>query len=133
MRAIILGIFFGFILVKSEVISWFRVYDMFHFRSFYMYGIIGTAIIVAAILNLIINKKKLKTIDRTDIQREDKELNKGTVIGGTMFGIGWAICGACPGPIYAQIGLGNWQYLVVLAASLFGVFLYGLLEKKINS
>jgi uncharacterized protein len=132
MRAILLGFIFGIILIKSEVISWFRIYDMFHFRSFYMFGIIGVAVIVAAIMNLIIKKRKLKTFDNKNIERVDKELNKGSILGGTMFGIGWAICGACPGPIYAQIGLGNWQYLIVFAAALFGVLLYGLLEKRLR-
>ncbi len=127
----ITGILFGFILIKAEVISWFRIQEMFHFQSFHMYGIIGSAIAVGAISIQIIKKFKIKDVDGNPITIIPKELNKGTAIGGLLFGFGWALTGACPGPLYALVGSGHVIVLVILLSALAGTFVYGILKDKL--
>jgi uncharacterized membrane protein YedE/YeeE len=127
----IVGIVFGFILIKAEVISWFRIQEMFHFQSFHMYGIIGSAIAVGALSILIIKKFNIKSSDGNPIIITPKKLDKGTAIGGLLFGFGWALTGACPGPLYALVGSGHLIILVVLLSAIVGTFVYGILKEKL--
>src|SRR4249920_2940270 len=108
------GIFFGIILVKAEVISWFRIQEMFRLQSFHMYGVIGSAIVTGIISIWLIQKFNIKTIYGEPIIFHTKKFNKGQVIGGVIFGLGWAMTGACPGPLFAQIGAGFFTVIVVL-------------------
>ena len=127
-----IGIFFGIVMFKSEAASWFRIYEMFQFQSFHMYGIMGSALILGVIGVQLIKRKKLKSFFGEPIEIEPKE--KGIwqyLYGGIIFGLGWALAGACPGPIYTLIGAGYVSILVVLAGALLGTFLYGLLQKKL--
>ena len=125
------GILFGIILVKSEVISWFRIQEMFRLQSFHMYGVIGSAIIVGIISVLIIKKFKVKTIDGEQIHFEPKKFNKGQIFGGLLFGFGWALTGACPGPLFAQIGTGATVIIVTLFSAIIGTWVYGYLRDKL--
>ena len=129
--SIILGTTFGFVLTKSEVISWFRIQKMFRFEEPYMYLIIGTAVVVGIISVQILKRFGLKSITKEELDYSGKVLNKGTVIGGILFGIGWAITGACPGPIFAQIGSGEYAAVSTLAGALIGSFLFNLLREKL--
>ena len=126
-----MGILFGFILIKSEVISWFRIQEMFRFQSFHMYGVICSAIVVGIISILLIKKFNIKTISGDEIKIVPKELNKGTVIGGLIFGLGWALTGACPGPLYALIGSGYLVIIAVLFSAVLGTYVYGRFKDKL--
>lgn len=130
-RYFLLGTFFGFALIKAEVISWFRIQEMFRFQSFHMYGIIGCAVGVGMISYAIIRKMKLKSLDGEEIFISPKPFNKGTVIGGLIFGFGWAMTGACPGPMYALLGSGILAFTVVVLSAVLGTFVYGLLSEKL--
>jgi uncharacterized membrane protein YedE/YeeE len=125
------GLLFGVILVKAEVVSWYRIQEMFRFQAFHMYGIIGSAIAIGMISILLIKKFKIKTIQGDEIKIATKELNKGTVIGGLMFGLGWALTGACPGPLYALFGSGIWVFIVVIFAAVLGTYTYGAIKEKL--
>lgn len=129
--SIILGITFGFILTKSEVISWFRIQKMFRFEEPYMYLIIGTAVIVGIISVQILKRFGLKSIAKEELDYSGKVLNKGTILGGIIFGIGWAITGACPGPIFAQIGSGEYAAVSTLIGALLGSYLFNLIKSKL--
>lgn len=132
LKFLIVGIFFGIVLVKSEAVSWYRIYEMFRFQSFHMYGIIGTAI-ASGILFLQLSKwGAIKSIKGADIFVPKKENGFiRYIIGGTIFGFGWALIGACPGPMYILLGTGVWSMLIVIAAAVFGTFLYGVLKHKL--
>lgn len=125
------GTLFGFILIKAEVISWFRIQEMFRFQSFHMYGIIGSAIVVGMISILIIKKFSIKTISGEEIKIAPKEFTKGNIFGGVLFGLGWAMAGACPGPLYALIGSGLPIVIVTLLSAVLGTYVYGLLRNKL--
>ncbi len=128
----LVGIFFGIVLVKSEAVSWYRIFEMFKFQSFHMYGIIGTAVITGLILLVISKMKKVKTTEGSVLRVPLKELGyKRYIFGGTLFGLGWALCGACPGPMYILVGTGAFSILIVIAAALLGTFVYGLLKNKL--
>jgi uncharacterized membrane protein YedE/YeeE len=129
--ALLLGLGFGIVLVKSEVISWFRIQAMFRFEEAHMYLIIGSAVVVGAISLLIIKRFKMKTISGEEISIREKPFNKGVIYGGIIFGMGWAITGACPGPIYAQIGSGAYMALITFIAALGGAYLYAFLQPKL--
>ena len=135
MRALsylIIGIFFGIVLFKSEAASWFRIYEMFQFKSFHMYGIIGSAVGLGMIIVQLIKRLSIKSIDGNRIQVEAKERNfTQYILGGTIFGLGWALAGACPGPMYVLLGAGYWPILIVIVSSILGTFLYGLLRNKL--
>ena len=131
LKFLVLGIIFGIILIKAEVISWFRIQEMFRFQSFHMYGIICSAIVIGMISIFLIKKFNVKTISGEEIKIAPKELNKGTVIGGLLFGLGWAMTGACPGPLYALIGSGLLPIVVVLLSAVFGTYIYGVLKDKL--
>lgn len=126
-----MGIYLGMLFVKSEVARWDRIHTMFLFQEAYMYLIISTAIVVAMISMLLIKRLRLKSLDGKPIVYAPKPFHTGVVIGGMMFGAGWAIAGACPGPIYAQIGGGQWMALVTLAGALLGMFGYAALKPKL--
>ena len=129
-KHLLIGFIFGIILIKSEVVSWFRIQEMFHFHSFHMFGIIGSAIVVGAISVLIIKKFNVKTISGNPIDLTPKPLMFiANLAGGILFGLGWAFTGACPGPIYALIGNGILVFVVVLFAAYIGAFCYGILRK----
>ena len=126
------GLLFGIVLVKSEVISWFRIQEMFRLQSFHMYGIIGSAIIVGMISVMIIKRFKIKTLTGDAIVIPDKKFSWGNVYGGLIFGLGWAITGACPGPLFAQIGSGFLVTSVTLLSAILGTWVYGLLREKLQ-
>jgi uncharacterized protein len=130
-KYLLVGIVFGIVFVKAEIISWFRIQEMFRFQSFHMYGVIGTAVIVAAISVWLIKKFNIKTIQGQPITFDKKVFNKGIVIGGFIFGIGWAITGACPGPLYVQIGSGFVVVLVTLFSALAGTWVYGYFKNNL--
>lgn len=126
-----LGFIFGFVLIKAEVISWFRIQEMFRFQAFQMYGIIGSAVIIGIISIFLIKKYKVKTIKGEEIKIEPKKFSIGNIIGGLMFGLGWAMTGACPGPLYALVGSGLLIIAVVLLSAVFGTWVYGCLRDKL--
>ncbi|TBN00417.1 YeeE/YedE family protein [Hyunsoonleella flava] len=132
LKFLLIGVFFGIVLVKSEAVSWYRIYEMFRFQSFHMYGIIGTAI-ASGILFLQLSKKGIiKNINGSKIHVPKKE--DGLVryiIGGIIFGLGWALVGVCPGPMYILLGTGVWSMVIVIVAAIFGTFIYGLLKNKL--
>ena len=125
------GVLFGIILVKSEVISWFRIQEMFHLQSFHMYGVIGSAVVTGIISVFIIKKLNIKTIYGEKIELPAKKFNKGQIYGGLLFGFGWALTGACPGPMFAQIGTGALVIIVSLLSAIAGTWVYGLLREKL--
>ena len=128
---LLLGTFFGIVLVKSEVVSWYRIQKMFMFEELHMYLIIGSAVVVGAISLAIIKYFQMTTIDHRSIVIRRKQFQKGTIIGGIIFGMGWAITGACPGPIYAQIGSGEYIAVVTFVAALAGMYLYAFFQSKL--
>ena len=129
--SLLMGTYFGIVLTKSEVVRWQRVHDMFLFNELHMYLIIGVGVIVAMISMLIIKASQAKTIEGQPIVYKPKPFHKGVVIGGTLFGAGWAITGACPGPIYAQVGAGAWLALITLSGAMIGMYLYAMLKSKL--
>lgn len=129
--ALVLGIYLGVLFTKSEVASWQRVHDMFLFREAHMYLIIGVAVAVAMASMALIKQFSVRSIDGTPISYTPKPFHAGVVVGGIMFGAGWAITGACPGPIYAQIGAGEWKALYTLIGALAGTFTYAYLKPSL--
>jgi uncharacterized membrane protein YedE/YeeE len=125
------GILFGIILIKSEVISWFRIQEMFRLQSFHMFGVIGSAVVVGAICVFIIKRFNIKTIHGEEIILPEKSFNKGQIFGGLMFGFGWAMTGACPGPLFAQLGYGATATLITIFMALIGTWFYGLIREKL--
>lgn len=130
-KYIFLGAVFGVILVKSEVISWFRIQEMFRLQSFHMYGIIGSAIVVSMVSIALIKRYGLRSAEGEVITTPEKKFNWGNVIGGLLFGLGWAITGACPGPLFAQIGSGFAVVIITLLFAIAGTWVYGLLKDKL--
>lgn len=131
LKYLLAGLFFGFILTKAEVISWFRIQEMFRFDSFHMYGVIGSAVLTGIISIQILKGSKLKSSEGTSFIYPVKKFNKGMLIGGIIFGLGWALTGACPGPIFALIGNGYPVFILTLLSALFGVWVYGRLQDKL--
>ena len=131
-KYLLVGFFFGIVLTKAEAVSWYRIYEMFQFQSFHMYGIIITAIATGVIGIQIIKRNKMKDIDGNLLTIPDKE--KGSArywIGGILFGLGWAMVGACPGPIFILLGAGFMSVGLILIGAIFGTFLYGVLKDKL--
>lgn len=128
---LIAGILFGIVLVKSEVVSWYRIQEMFRLQSFHMYGVIGSAIAVGMLSVFLIKKWKLKTIDGSDPDLSPKKDHKGQIYGGLLFGFGWALTGACPGPLYALLGAGYGVIAIALLSAIVGTYVYALLEKRL--
>ena len=131
LKYLIVGIVFGITFVKAEIVSWFRIQEMFQLTSFHMYGVIGTAVVVGAISIQIIKRFNIKTIYGEEIVINDKKFNKGQIYGGLMFGIGWAITGACPGPLFAHIGAGFTVIAVTFLSAVAGTWVYGYLRDKL--
>jgi hypothetical protein len=131
-RFLIIGIVFGIILSKSEVVSWYRIYEMFKFQSFHMYGIIGGAVIISMIFMQLFKKGTIKNyLGQNIVTKEKKKGFVRTLVGGTIFGLGWALAGACPGPMFVLIGHGLTTILIVILGATIGAFVYGLLSKKL--
>lgn len=132
LRFLALGVLFGVVLMKSQATSWFRIYEMFQFDSFHMYGIIGSAVAIGIVGVLFIKKMGWKDFDGNTIQYEDK--NKSVpryLIGGIVFGLGWALSGACPGPMYVLLGSGFYLLLIVILGAVLGTFVYGLVRDRL--
>ena len=130
-KYLLLGVAFGIVFVKAEIISWFRIQEMFRLQSFYMYGVIGTAVLTGMISIFLIKKFKIKTLGGEEVKIAPKKFNKGQVYGGLIFGIGWAITGACPGPLFAQIGSGFTVVIVTFLSAVAGTWVYGYLQPKL--
>lgn len=130
-KYLILGILFGIVFVKAEIISWFRIQEMFRLQSFFMYGVIGSAIVTGIISIQLIKRLGIKSIQGEEINIPKKEFRKGQIIGGFIFGLGWAMTGACPGPLFAQIGSGFTVILVTLLSAIGGTWVYGKFAKKL--
>lgn len=128
---LVVGVAFGLALTKGEAISWYRMQEMFHFQGFHMYGIFMTAVPIGAISILIIKKLSLKSSDGEIINIPQKPYHHGLIIGGLIFGFGWALTGACPGPLYALLGAGYSVTIVTFTSALFGTWMYGLLQPKL--
>ena len=127
-----MGILFGIVMSKAEIISWFRIYEMFKFQSFHMYGIIGSAVMLGMISMFLFKKKMVKTFEGQEIHVTPKK--KGlyrNLLGGILFGLGWALAGACPGPMFVLIGKGVVSILVVIFGATLGAFFYGLFKDKL--
>ncbi len=131
LKYLVIGAAFGIVLVKSEVISWFRIQEMFRLQAFHMYGVIGSAILVAMLSIWLIKRFKIKTIQQEEIIIPEKTFSWGNVFGGLIFGLGWAITGACPGPLFAQIGSGFAVIIITLLSAVAGTWFYGLIRGKL--
>lgn len=125
------GLLFGIVLVKSQVVSWFRIQEMFRLQAFHMYGVIGSAIVIGIISIQIIKRFKVKTVYGELIVIPDKKFHWGNVYGGLIFGLGWAITGACPGPLFAQMGSGFLVIIVTLFSAIAGTWFYGLIRDRL--
>ena len=130
-RVLLVGMYLGILFTKSEVALWERVHKMFLFQEAQMYLIIGVAIVVATLSMLVIKRFGIKTVEGKPIIYKPKPFHIGVIIGGIMFGAGWAITGACPGPIYAQIGAGEWLAVLTLVGAMLGMFSYAVLKSKL--
>ena len=131
LKYLLVGLFFGIVQVKSQVLSWFRIQEMFHLQSFYMFGVIGSAVFTGMISVFLIRRLGLKTVDGEPVLSPEKRFHWGNVFGGLLFGCGWAITGACPGPLYALVGSGYWVVIVVLLSAVAGTWVYGLIREKL--
>jgi uncharacterized protein len=130
-KFLIAGVLFGILLIKGEVISWFRIQEMFRLQSFHMFGIIGSAIVVGMISIQLIKKFKIRTVNNEAIRIIPKTYHNGFIYGGIIFGIGWAITGACPGPLFAQVGSGATVVIVTLLSAIAGTWVYGYFKPKL--
>ncbi|MDN4164808.1 YeeE/YedE thiosulfate transporter family protein [Cytophagales bacterium LB-30] len=131
LKYLAVGIIFGIVFVKAEIISWFRIQEMFRLQSLHMYGVIGSAVVVGIISVYLIKRFQAKTIYGEKIEIHDKKFNWGNVYGGLIFGLGWAVTGACPGPLYAQIGAGAGVIVVTLLSAIAGTWVYGYFREKL--
>ncbi len=127
----LLGILFGIILIKAEVVSWWRIQEMFRLQNFHMFGVIGSAIATGMLSIFLIKKFKIKTIDGNPIVIEPKKFQKGNIYGGLLFGFGWAITGACPGPLFALAGNGAFVMIATLLSAILGTKVYGMVKNKL--
>ena len=129
---LIIGTFFGIVMYKSEAASWFRIYEMFQFQSIHMYGLMGTALAVGIIVVQYIKRNKVKNINGEPIIIADKDKSiPRYLIGGILFGLGWALAGACPGPMFVMTGAGYFPILVVILGAVLGTWFYGLIKDKL--
>jgi len=131
LKYLAVGIIFGITFVKAEIISWYRIQEMFRFQSFHMYGVIGTAVLTGIVSVWLIKRTGVKTIYGERIEFHDKKFNKGQIIGGLLFGFGWAITGACPGPLFAQIGAGTLVVAATLLSAIAGTWVYGYFRDRL--
>ncbi len=130
-KYMVVGILFGIVFVKAEIVSWFRIQEMFRLQSFHMFGVIGSAIAVGMLSVWLIKKFNIKTIHGEAITFSTKKFNKGQIYGGLLFGFGWALTGACPGPLFAQIGTGATVVIVTLLSAIAGTWVYGRFKEKL--
>jgi len=130
---VVIGVLFGIVLTKSEVISWFRIQEMFRFQAFHMYGVIGTAVLTAALSLQMIKRMGLRSMDGQPIAVPPKSMGRGTRywLGGTLFGLGWALVGACPGPLFALLGNGIGVIVVPLVSATVGTWIYGAIRPRL--
>lgn len=131
LKYLLFGILFGIVLIKAEVVSWYRIQEMFRLQSFHMYGVIGSAVAVGALSVFLIKKFNIKTIYGEKIVLPQKPFDKGQIIGGLLFGFGWALTGACPGPLYAQLGYGATVILFTIFMAILGTWVYGRIRNKL--
>jgi uncharacterized membrane protein YedE/YeeE len=132
LKFILAGILFGIVMGKAEIISWYRIYEMFRFESFHMYGVIGSAVILGIIIVQLIKKFKLKSTEGMHIEISHKDMSIARyILGGIIFGLGWALVGACPGPMFVLIGYGFLSIIVVILGAILGTFIYALLREKL--
>jgi uncharacterized membrane protein YedE/YeeE len=131
LQYLVFGVLFGIVLIKSEVVSWFRIQEMFRLQSFHMFGVIGSAVVVGAISVFLIKKLNIKTIRGEKIVLSDKTFNKGQIYGGLLFGFGWAMTGACPGPLFAQLGYGAAAVSITILMAIVGTWVYGKLRENL--
>ena len=131
LKYLVVGLLFGIVFVKAEIISWFRIQEMFRLDSFHMYGVIGSAVVVGLISVQLIKRFNIKTLQGETVHIAPKTFNKGQIYGGLIFGLGWAITGACPGPLFAQIGSGFAAVLVTLLSAIAGTWLYGYFRDRL--
>ena len=133
LRIFLLGLLFGITLTMGEVISWFRIYEMFRFESFHMYGVIGSAVMLGAAFHLLARSRGWKAEGgrALDVFRYDGKLWKSYLLGGTLFGMGWAVTGACPGPLFITLGAGYLPEIVAIIGSLLGTLLYGIVRRHL--
>ena len=132
LRYLIIGTFFGIVMYKSEAASWFRIYEMFNFQSIHMYGLMGSALAVGILIVQYIKKRSIKDIDNQPIviANKDKSISR-YLIGGIIFGLGWALAGACPGPMFVLAGAGYLPIFIVILGALLGTWIYGLLKERL--
>lgn len=131
-KFLLVGVWMGVVFSKSEIISWFRIYEMFKFKSFHMYGVIGSAVVLGIIFIQLMKRSKMKSIEGEEISIAGKDKGwKRYLLGGTIFGLGWALTGACPGPMYTLFGSGFTSFLIVIFSAAVGTFVYGLLKNKL--
>lgn len=130
-KYLIVGLLFGIVFVKAEVVSWFRIQEMFRLQSFHMYGIIGSAVVVGMLSVWLIKKFNIKTIYGETVVFHPKQFNQGQIYGGLLFGLGWALTGACPGPLFAQIGTGATVIAVTLLSAIAGTWVYGYFRDRL--
>ena len=128
---LLIGIFFGIILIQSEASSWYRIQEMFRFQSFHMYGIIGSAIMVAIFGKFLLKKFKVRSSTGNEINTGQKKYHHGLIIGGILFGIGWGLTGVCPGPVYALMGKGLYPLIIVFISALAGTWVYSFFREKL--
>ncbi|ARK09451.1 DUF6691 family protein [Fibrella sp. ES10-3-2-2] len=130
-KYLVVGILFGIVFVKAEIISWFRIQEMFRLQSFHMYGVIGSAIVVGMTSIWLIKRFNIKTLAGETVEFHPKKFHKGQIYGGLLFGLGWGITGACPGPLFAQIGSGHVAVLATLLSAIAGTWVYGLVRGRL--
>ncbi|WP_080059130.1 DUF6691 family protein [Spirosoma aerolatum] len=131
LKFLMVGVMFGIVFVKAEIISWFRIQEMFRMQSFHMYGVIGSAVLVAMLSVWLIKRFRIKTLAGETVEFHTKAFNKGQIFGGLLFGLGWVITGACPGPLFAQIGSGYVVVVATLLSAVAGTWVYGYLREKL--
>lgn len=131
-KFLLIGVLFGIVMSKAEIISWYRIYEMFKFQSFHMYGVIGSAIAIGLVIMYLFKNQKIKSFEGKPIKVAQKAKGfKRNFFGGTLFGLGWALAGACPGPMFVLLGKGVLPILVVIIGATFGAFLYGYFRNKL--
>ncbi|MEH0156279.1 DUF6691 family protein [Limibacter armeniacum] len=131
-KYMMVGILFGFVLTKAEVVSWYRIFEMFRFQAFHMYGVIGAAVVLGVLVVQLVKRKQMSDVRGEKIKFTDKRMGyKNYLLGGTIFGLGWALTGACPGPSYILLGAGYPVFIVIILSAVLGTFVYGLLRNKL--
>jgi len=132
LKFLFIGIIFGIVMTKSEVISWYRIQEMFRFQAFHMYGVIGSALAVGVIMTRWLKTKNVKSIEGEPLQIFDKDRSIARYLfGGIIFGLGWALSGACPGPMYTLVGNGYSTVLIVILSAIAGTFVYGVVKERL--